>query len=122
MNTIEIGGREIPLQFTMAEMAAFEEEIGFLSDAEELMQTGRGRVRNIAKAIRIMGNGALAAQGDTPDLTEDWLLKNMRPAQLVGYITGVFGAVTDGMRMETEEDRERDLVLEEIQRKKEKGD
>ena len=117
--TVKIGGREIPLQFCMPEFADMEEAIGNLSVIDELLLKGKKRIRNTAAAIRIMGNAALKAQGEKPDLTDEWVLNHMEPRLIVTYQSAVMAAINSGMSMETSEEQERDLVLEEIERKKE---
>ena len=119
--SLQIAGREIPLRYTMRELADMEEAIGTMDNFRDLMLKGSHRLRNIVVAIRIMGNSGLNKAGETADLTDDWLLDHMDPGKLKGYQIAVLGAFTDGFRMETEEDQERDLVLEEIERKKEPG-
>ena len=119
--SLQIAGREIPLRYTMRELADMEETIGTMDNFRDLMLKGSHRLRNMAAAIRIMGNSGLNKAGETADLTDDWLLDHMDPGRLKGYQIAVLGAFTDGFRMETEEDQERDLVLEEIERKKEPG-
>lgn len=119
--SLQIAGREIPLRYTMRELADMEEAIGTMDNFRDLMLKGSHRLRNMAAAIRIMGNSGLNKAGETADLTDDWLLDHMDPGKLKGYQIAVLGAFTDGFRMETEEDQERDLVLEEIERKKEQG-
>ena len=117
--TVSIGGREIPLQFCMPEFADMEEAIGNLSVIDELLLKGKKRIRNTAAAIRIMGNAALKAQGEKPDLTDEWVLNHMEPRLIVAYQSAVMAAINGGMSMEASEEQERDLVLEEIERKKE---
>ena len=119
--SLQIAGREIPLRYTMRELADMEETIGTMDNFRDLMLKGSHRLRNMAAAIRIMGNSGLNKAGETADLTDDWLLDHMDPGKLKGYQIAVLGAFTDGFRMETEEDQERDLVLEEIERKKGQG-
>lgn len=121
MTNIKIGGRDIPLLFNMPQYEALEEAVGILSDTPALFLKGRNRIKNIAIAIRVMGNGGLEAAGEKPDLTDEWVLKNMRPAWLRTYQIAVLAAITAGMHMEIQEEKERDLVLEEIERKKEPG-
>ena len=118
-NTVTIGGREIPLVFNMPEFADMEEEIGNLSLVEDLLLKGKKRIRNTAAAIRIMGNAGLRDAGETADLTDEWILNNMQPRMIVSYQSSVMAAINAGMTTETSEDQERDLVLEEIERKKE---
>lgn len=119
--TVTIGGKEIPLHYTMRELADMEEAIGTMDGFKELILQGRQRIRNMAAAIRIMGNAGLKQANRLGDLTDDWLLDHMEPAKMQGYQIAVLGAFTEGFRMETEEGRVRDPVLEEIERKKEPG-
>lgn len=120
--TMTIGGREIPLRYTMRELADMEESIGTMDNFRDLILKGKQRLRNMAAAIRIMGNSGLEHAGKTGDITDDWLLDHMDPGKLKSYQITVLGVFTDGFEMETkDEGRERDLVLEEIERKKEPG-
>lgn len=119
--TVEIGGREIPLKYTMRELADMEEQIGTMDQFRDLILEGRKRLRNMAAAIRIMGNAGLKEAGEEADLTDDWLLDSMDPNKMKTYQIAVLAAFTGGWKMETEEEKEHDLVLEEIERKKEEG-
>lgn len=119
--TVTIGGREIPLHYTMRELADMEEAIGTMDGFKELILQGQKRIRNMATSIRIMGNAGLRQDNRLADLTDEWVLDHMEPAKLQGYQIAVLGAFTDGFRMETEEDKVRDPVLEELERKKEPG-
>ena len=121
MYSITVGGREIPLRYKMPELADMEEAIGTMDNFQELILRGRRRIRNITAAIRIMGNSGLAHSGQTADLTDDWLLDHLETWKLRSYQIAVLGAFTDGWKMETNEETERDLVLEEIERKKTAG-
>ena len=118
---IKLGNREIPLRFTMEEFAQIEEAVGNLSTIDELLLKGKNRIRNTQKALRIMGNAGLAAAGEKPDLTDKSVMEMMQPRRLVEYQTAAISAINDGMYVEANEDEERDLVLEDIERKKETG-
>lgn len=118
---IEIGGREIPLTFKMPQFADMEEAIGNLSLIEDLLLKGKKRVRNTAIAVRIMGNAGLKEAGGQPDLTDDWVLNQMQPRRIMEYQAAVMAAINAGMSMESTEEKERDLVLEEIERKKDQN-
>lgn len=119
---VTIGGREIPLRFRMNQFMEIEEEIGALGKINELLLTGNKRIRNVMTCIRIMGNAGLAAAKQKPDLTNEWLIENMDQYKLAEYQL----AVLDCMKKEDEsqakneesEEKERDLVLEEIEQKK----
>ena len=118
---IKIDKREIPLKFTMEEFAQIEEAIGNLSLIDEILLKGKNRVRNVCTAIRIMGNAGLAEAGQKPDLTDKSLMKVMQPRKLVEYQSAAIIAINQGMLVETNEDEVHDLVLEDIERKKENG-
>ena len=119
--TVEIGGREIPLKYTMRELADMEEQIGTMDQFRDLILEGRKRLRNMAAAIRIMGNAGLKAAGQEPDLTDDGILDAMETSKIKTYQIAVLAAFTGGWKMETEEEKEHDVVLEDIERKKEPG-
>ena len=119
---VTIAGREIPLRFRMNEFAQIEEEVGNLAEVKELVLNGKNRIRNIVSIIRIMGNAGLRHAGEAADLTDDWLMENMNPHDLMTYQVSVLGCMTkeseSQAQHEKDENEERDLVLEEIQAKK----
>lgn len=119
---IEIANRKIPLRFRMDEFIEIEEEVGNLGEVREMILKGRQRLRNLVAVIRIMGNGALKAAGETPDITEEWLRENMDPHALMAYQMAVIlclsGEGESEAVTENNENNERDLVLEEINAKK----
>lgn len=119
--SVKIADHEIPLRYTMRELADMEEAIGTMDNFRDLILKGKRRIRNMTAAIRVMGNAALKREGKKEALTDEWLLDHMDPNQIKTYQIAVLGAFTDGFRMENQSQRERDLVLEELERKKEKG-
>ena len=120
--TITIGERKIPLQFTMREFALMEEEIGNMGEIQELLLKGKKRIRNTVSAIRILGNAGLKKNGESADLTDEWLLDSMDPKALMAYQLAVVGCLSKASESEAvaenNESNERDLVLEEINAKK----
>lgn len=118
---IKLGEREIPLRFTMAEFADIEETVGNLSLIDELLLQGKKRIRNTATALRIMGNAGLIASGEKGDLTDKSVMAAMHPRKLVDYQTAAISAINQGMLVESNDDEVHDLVLEDIERKKESG-
>ena len=118
---VRLGEREIPLKFTMEEFAEIEEAIGNLSMIDEILLKGKQRIRNLATAIRIMGNAGLAGAGEKPDLTDKIVMNLMKPRKLVEYQTAAISAINQGMLVESNEDEVHDIVLEDIERKKETG-
>lgn len=120
--TIKIGEREIPLRFRMNQFIEIEENVGNLGEVREMILKGRQRLRNLITVIRIMGNAGLKAAGEDADLTDEWLRENMDPHALLAYQLAVIGCLSKGGESqavkEENENKERDLVLEEIEGKK----
>ena len=144
MTEIKIGKRVIPLLYTTYEMIAIQEEIGCTSfqlkdevfgirqenedDPTSIridVGTDPEKTKKMAKLIRILGNAGLEENGEEPDLTEKWILRNMKPAMIVPYAVLVMREISEGNKMETP-DREGekgpvDEGLEEQQAKKQQG-
>lgn len=120
--TLTIGDRTIPLYFGMDEFIEIEETIGNLGELRDLILKGRQRLRNMIGAVRILGNAGLKREGKEADLTDEWLRANMDPHALMAYQIGILACLQrDGESQavnENNEDKERDLVLEEIEQKK----
>lgn len=120
--TLNIGERTIPLYFGMDEFIEIEETIGNLGELRDLILKGRQRLRNMIGAIRILGNAGLKREGQEANLTDEWLRENMDPHALMAYQIAVLACLNrDGESQavnEENENKERDLVLEEIQQKK----
>ena len=118
---IKIGGREIPLRFRMNQFIQAEQEVGNLGEIEENILNGKDRGQNLVKMIRIMGNAGLKHAGEEDNLTDEWLAEEMLPGLLRAYQMAVLACMTIETSIESKEDEseERDLVLEEINKKKE---
>ena len=120
--TLNIGERKIPLRFRMDQFIEIEEEVGNLGEIKELIMKGRRRLRNLVTVIRILGNAGLRAAGEKDDLTEEWLREKMEPHALMAYQIAVIACLTKESESqavkEENESKERDLVLEEIEAKK----
>ena len=120
--TIKISEKSIPLYFGMDQFIEIEENVGNLGEVRDLLLKGRQRLRNLITVIRILGNAGLAREGKDADLTEEWLRAEMDPHALMAYQIAVMACLTrDGESeavKEEEENKERDLVLEEVQQKK----
>lgn len=120
--SVKIGGREIPLRFRMPQFLEIEEEVGLLDDVRSLIIKGKTRARNTISVVRILGNAGLKAAGEKPDLTDEWLVENMDPHGLMTYQSAAIGAMMAESKSEAVEEesneRERDLVMEEINAKK----
>ena len=135
MTTIILKGREIPLIYTVLEMKTLQEEIGPLSDLRFIITGANKEDENdtseygspkhleaVAKMVRILGNAGLEEDGKDPDLTDKWVLRAIRPGQIVETIGICMEAMNEGMASEIPEKKKKgrvDVVLEEIEKKKE---
>ena len=119
---IKIAGREIPMRFRMREFIEVEETVGMPGEVKNLILKGKNRLRNLVTMVRILGNAGLKAAGQEADLTDEWLEENMEPHLLMGYQLAVLACLTkegeSPAAKERNENKERDLVLEEIEEKK----
>ena len=82
-----------------------------------------GQLNAIAKCIRICGNAGLESAGMEPDLTDKWVLKAMRPAQITEAMSACMNAINEGMASEIPKNKEGgpvDVTLEKIEEKKER--
>ena len=120
--TLNIGDRKIPLRFKMNQFAEIEEEVGNLGEIRDLILNGKNRLRHIITIIRILGNAGMKKAGEEADLTEEWLTENMDPHAVMAYQVAIIAVLSKGGKSEAvkeeNETKERDLVLEEIEAKK----
>ena len=120
--TLKIGERTIPLRFKMNQFIEIEENVGTLGEVKELIIRGKSRLRNLIKVVQILGHAGLKHAGETADLTEEWLTDNMDPHALLAYQIAVIACLSkegeSQAAAEENENKERDLVLEEINEKK----
>ena len=142
MTEIKIGGRIIPLSYTAFEMIEIQKQIGCTSfqlkdevfgihqedeDNPDSVQIDvikdPERLEKMGKLIAILGNAGLEEKGEKPDITYKWVLRNMKPALILGYAIATMGEIADGNMMESkdEETGPVDEILEEQQAKKQQG-
>ena len=135
MATIKIKGRNVPLLYTVYEMKAIQEEIGPLAEAINLVlgrnpEDEKDRSRYLSKEhleaatklIRILGNAGLEEAGEAPNLTDKMIARAIRPVELPIMISACMDAMNAGMMSEIPEKKQDgpvDVVLEEIEKKKE---
>ena len=142
--TIKIGGREIPLYYSSYEMIAFQEDIGCTAfqlndvvfgikkdDEDEDSQVRFGvltdaeKLKKLGTLIRILGNAGLEQEGKDPDLTDKWVLRNIKPGMIMVYVIALVAVITEGNKIEsTTPDEEKGPVdegLEEQNAKKQPG-
>lgn len=124
MISIKIGNSRYPLRFTLAAMDGIEETTGkTIGELNLRVKSKADRAELIAVLAVLMREGAEAGE-ETP--TAEALHVMMTPGELLGSLRSVSDAISEGMRMETEEDAEEgaevDVVLEEIEKKGTPGD
>ena len=136
MVTIHLKGREIPLLYTTLEMKMIQEEIGPMNKAVNLIMGrnpeddddtslfgGAEHLNALGKTVRMMGNAALEENGETPDLTDKWVLRNMKPALILPFAIATMAEINEGNMMEAKREDKGpvDELLEEEQAKKQQG-
>ena len=119
---IKIGKRNIPLYYSTYETIAIQREIGCTAfqlkdqvfgveiideDEDATMDNIRlkvaedpERMEKLGKLICILGNAGLEEEGQEPDMTEKWVLRNMKPAMMMIYALAVMAVITRGNKME----------------------
>lgn len=141
---IKIGRRVIPLYYSTYETIAIQREIGCTAfqlkdqvfgveiideEKDPTMENIRLTVANdpdktekMGKLIRIMGNAGLEESGQEADLTDKWILRNMKPAMILFYAIALLAVINEGNIMEAGEDEDKnepvDVILEEEKAKK----
>lgn len=135
---ITLRGRPIPLLYTTYEMKLIQEEIAPISkavsiatgrnpdDAEDKSKyAGAEHLAALAKLVKVLGNAGLEEAGDTPDLTEKWILRALNPSRIPEAVNACMEAMAEGMRSEIPEKDENepvDVTLEEMKKKEPKAD
>ena len=142
--TIRIGGREIPLFYSTMELVTIQEEIGCtafeLNDAVFGIKkddedednkvrfgviTDAEKTKKLGTLIRILGNAGLEEDGQEPDLTDKWVLRNIKPGMIMVYVIALIAVLTEGNKIEStrkeEENGPVDEGLEEENAKKQPG-
>ena len=139
-----IGEREIPLRLRTKELIAIQRELGctaaqlreavFGIEKDEMTDeievgilTDVDKMEKFGTLIRILGNAGLKAAGEAPDLTDEWVLENMKPdpASLLEYSVTVMQEVNEAMSTEggteTKQKGPVDVIKEKEDEKKEPG-
>ena len=132
MASITLKGREIPLLYTTYEMKLLQEQFGALSDFDYKLlgknkedpddtskYGGAEQLDTVAGAIRILGNAGLEDAEKDADLTDKWILRALRPAQLIDAVKAIMAALQEGNRSEIPEKPQEgpvDVTLEEIKK------
>ena len=140
MTEIKIGKRTIPLFYSTYEMIAIQKEIGCTAfqlrdevlgfrqdDPDDPMSihldvaNDPEKTEKLGKLLKILGNAGLEEAGEKPDLTEKWILRNMKPPMITTYAIMALTEVVEGNQTETPKAEEQgpvDEILEEENAKK----
>ena len=143
MKEIKIGKRVIPLFYSTYEMIAIQKEIGCTAfqlkdevfgitqtdeDDPTSIQFGcvsdQEKTEKLGTLLRILGNAGLEESGQEGDLTDKWILRNMKPRTIIGYAVMAMMAINEGNEVETpaeENEKPVDEGLEEQNAKKQPG-
>ena len=141
---INLGGRKIPLLLTTLELIDIQEEIGCtvaqlrdevfgLTEDDEPDENGKPvfrfgvvnepkKIRKMGTLIRILGNAGLEEAGETPDLTDKWVLRALPPGWIIPMAVILVSVVHEAMKQEKTEEKQSgpvDVTIEEENRKKE---
>jgi hypothetical protein len=120
---IRLDGREFPIVFTLRTLIRLKEEnpdFDVSNISKALATPG-----DLVKVLYFMMADAAKLEEKELDVDEDWIALriSISPRRFVGLQLKIIHAITDNMSMESgdeDEDREVDLVLQEIQKKSEK--
>ena len=142
---MKLGGREIPLYYSTYETIAIQEEIGCTAyqlkevvfgaekideelgwEPENMRLTVANdpeKMKKLGTLIRILGNAGLEEEGQAPDLTDKWILRNMKPGSVLLYAVIALAVISTGNSMEAKEENQGpvDEILEEENAKKQPG-
>lgn len=145
MPEIMIGGRSIPLYYSTYETIAIQRELNCTAfqlneqvfgveiideEKDRTMDNIRltvvsdpEKTEKLGKLIRILGNAGLEESGQEGDLTDKWVLRNMKPAMILIYAVGVMTVISEGNMMEQKSDQNGpvDEIKEEQEAKKPQG-
>ena len=107
-------GFELSLRFTMDIWDRLESEICMIGDIGDKISTDRDRLHNTARIAAIMA--------DNEKVTEAAIWANMEPKDLRHLNNAITRCISENLAMEVEkedEDAVHDVVLEELEAKKE---
>lgn len=123
MIKFSVGGRELALAFTLGAMDKIEERLGQPVDInnvkESVVEQTTDR-KKLVEMLTILAEEGEAIIGRDDGVDKSWIMSHLRPGMLPRAQIAILGAVAEGMSMESadgDEDKEIDVVLEEIKKK-----
>lgn len=108
------GGYAFTLRFTMDIWERLENEVAMIGDIGEKISAGKNRLRASAQVAAILA--------DDENVTSDTIWQAMVPADLRRLNTAITLCISENLKMETTQEDEgeiHDVILEEIEAKKE---
>jgi len=122
MTSINVGGRELALEFNFAAMDEMEKVLDTKIDVQtiqaELIKQLTDRHRLVTILAALIHAGEEMQGRDASDVTAAWLSRRIRPSHQQGLTLAVIATITEGCTVETagEENGPVDVVLEELKK------
>lgn len=123
MIAAQIAGREFPLALTLDAMAELEQLSGEAFDGQGVVE----RIRDwhtLPGIVAVMAKHGGILAGETVTEDETWFRQHIRMGELLNVQRATLEAISDGMRMETEQaapGESVDVVLEDLKKKEATG-
>lgn len=120
--TMEAGGREFTLRFTVQVMTEVEEVYGSIEKLQKVMEGDEKPTIAALDLITYMANAGERHEGRKPTFTREWMAKNLSPKQMMKAKIMSQHAMLVGWRREVSEDEDMtiDVVLREVDEKNKK--
>lgn len=120
--TMEAGGREFTLRYTVQVIAEAEEAYGSMDKLQEVMMGENKPTIATLDLITYMANAGERHEGHKPIYNRNWFRDNLSPKQLAEAKIMTQYAIMVGMRRDvsTDEDVPIDTVLKEIEEERKK--
>ena len=114
--TMEAGGREFTLRFTVQVMTEAEEAYGSIEKLQKAMAGDEKPTIATLDMITYMANAGERHEGRKPTFTREWMAKRLSPKQMMKAKIMTQHAMMVGWRREVSEDEDMtiDVVLREV--------
>lgn len=120
---LNIGGRDWELVFNLDAIDQMEKRLKTKLDSKSITETMGDRQKLVA-LLYVLAEQGEALNGREIDVDERWFARRITLGKLPQVQTEILTAISDGMKMETDEpneDEEVDVVLDEIKKKETPG-
>lgn len=120
--TMIIASRELTMRFDLQAWIDVEETFGSLEALFDALETGKKAMITQLELAAITANAGERYAGREPDISAEWLKKNLSPKQAQKISLMAKAAIIRGMKRENADDDDEepvDVVAEEIQKKTE---